>query len=81
MDIGVILAGKILMISSALEVMKDVGLAVLDFEGAFDNMLWWGLLAHLLAVGVHSKTFKLIYRATDQTKRSSWWQTGTPPVT
>ena len=55
-DVGVILANKI---SLALEARKDVWLVALDFKGAFDKV-WWVLLAHLWAVGVRSKAFKLM---------------------
>ena len=59
MDVGVILADRI---SLALEASrKDVRLVALDFKGAFDDKVWWrGLLAHLWAVGVRSKSFKLM---------------------
>ncbi|CAM9381446.1 unnamed protein product [Heterosigma akashiwo] len=56
-DVGVILADAIFL---ALEARKDVRLAVLDFKGAFDKVWWRGLLAHLWAVGVRSKAFKLM---------------------
>ncbi|CAM9791021.1 unnamed protein product, partial [Heterosigma akashiwo] len=56
-DVGVILADRI---SLALEVRKDVRLVALDFKGAFDKVWWRGLLAHLWAVGVRSKAFKLM---------------------
>ena len=35
-------------------------LVALDFKGAFDKVWWRGLLAHLWAVGVRSKAFKLM---------------------
>ena len=57
MDVGVILADRI---SLALEARKDVRLVALDFKGAFDKVWWRGLLAHLWAVGVRSKAFKLM---------------------
>ncbi|CAM9923839.1 unnamed protein product [Heterosigma akashiwo] len=56
-DVGVVLADRI---SLALEARKDVRLVALDFKGAFDKVWWRGLLAHLLAVGVRSKAFKLM---------------------
>ena len=56
-DVGVILADTI---SLALEARKDVRLVALDFKGAFDKVWWRGLLAHLWAVGVRSKAFKLM---------------------
>jgi len=56
-DVGVILADRI---SLALEARKDVRLVALDFKGAFDKVWWRGLLAHLWAVGVRSKAFKLM---------------------
>ncbi|CAM9625752.1 unnamed protein product, partial [Heterosigma akashiwo] len=56
-DVGVILADTI---SLALEARKDVRLVVLDFKGAFDKVWWRVLLAHLWAVGVRSKAFKLM---------------------
>ena len=51
-DVGVILADRI---SLALEARKDVRLVAFDFKGAFDKVWWWGLLAHLWAVGVRFK--------------------------
>ncbi|CAM9365878.1 unnamed protein product, partial [Heterosigma akashiwo] len=56
-DVGVILADRI---SLALEARKDVRLVALDFKSAFDKVWWRGLLAHLWAVGVRSKAFKLM---------------------
>jgi hypothetical protein len=56
LDVGVILADQI---SRALEARKDVRLVALDFKGAFDKVWWRGLLAHLWAVGVRSKAYKL----------------------
>ena len=60
LDIGVILADPI---SRALEARKDVRLVVLDFKGAFDKVWWWGLLAHLWAVGVRSKAYQLFFES------------------
>ena len=35
-------------------------LVALDFKGVFDKKVWWrGLLAHLWAVGVRAKAYKL----------------------
>ncbi|CAM9689283.1 unnamed protein product, partial [Heterosigma akashiwo] len=56
-DVSVILADRI---SLALEARKDMRLVALDFKGAFDKVWWRGLLAHLWAVGVRSKAFKLM---------------------
>ena len=56
-DVGVILADKI---SLALEARKDVWLVALDFKEAVDKVWWRGLLAHLWAVDVRSKAFKLM---------------------
>ena len=56
LDVGVIFADQI---SLALEARKDVWLVVLDFKGAFDKVWWWGLFAHLWAVGVRSKAYQL----------------------
>ncbi|CAM9736729.1 unnamed protein product, partial [Heterosigma akashiwo] len=56
-DVGVILTDRIFL---ALEARKDVWLVALDFKGAFDKVWWRGLLAHLWAVGVPSKAFKLM---------------------
>ncbi|CAM9353205.1 unnamed protein product, partial [Heterosigma akashiwo] len=56
-DVGVILADRF---SLPLEARKDVRLVALDFKGAFDKVWWRGLLAHLWAVGMRSKAFKLM---------------------
>jgi hypothetical protein len=56
LDVGAVLADQI---AQALQAKKDVRLVALDFKGAFDKVWWRGLLAHLWAVGVRAKAYKL----------------------
>ncbi|CAM9758002.1 unnamed protein product, partial [Heterosigma akashiwo] len=60
-DTGTLDAGAVLadQIAQALQAKKDVRLVALDFKGAFDKVWWCGLLAHLWAVGVRAKAYKL----------------------
>ena len=56
LDVGAVLANQI---AQALQAEKDVRLVALNFKGAFDKVWWRGLLAHLWAVGVCAKAYKL----------------------
>ena len=56
-DVGIAIADQI---ATTLEARDELRVVALDFRGAFDRVWWRGLLAHLWAVGVRGRAFKLI---------------------
>ena len=56
-DVGIAIADQI---ATTLEAREELRVVALDFRGAFDRVWWRGLLAHLWAVGVRGRVFKLI---------------------
>ena len=56
-DVGIAIADQI---ATTLEARDELRVVALDFRGAIDRVWWRGLLAHLWAVGVRGRVFKLI---------------------
>ena len=56
-DVGIAIADQI---ATTLEARDELRVVALDFRGAFNRVWWRGLLAHLWAVGVRGRAFKLI---------------------
>ena len=68
-DVGVVITDEVV---TALEAREELRVVAYNLKGAFDQVWWNNLFAHLWAAGIKSKPFKLLRSYLSQ--RSSQWQ-------